>query len=309
MERISTATNYQSALLNILSGQNRQEAAQGQVSTGKVATDLKGYGVHADALTATRSLKSRVDSHIDNTKNLSSTLEVQDQALGQLASAALSARGAVAEAIATGSSEGLMQALQGYLGQAIDSMNTEYQGRHLFAGGQSDTEPVGNLTLADLTAAPSIASLFGNDQLQITSRLDDKLTVSTNFLASDLGAPLMQALKAVQALHQGGSGPLTGNLTPAQSAALEATLPSFDSAWSGLNGAVAQNGGLQNRVSSIQTALEDRQTALSGVLGGITDVDMASAVSRLQLAQTAVQASAQVFATLQGSSLLNALAK
>lgn len=307
MERISTATNYHSALLNILQGQTRQQQAQVQVSTGKVATDLKGYGVHADSLTATRSLQSRVEGHISNAKMLSSTLEVQDQVMSQLATTAQSARGAVAEAIATGSTEGLMSALQGFLSQTVDSLNTEYQGRQLFAGGQSDTKPVASLTLADLTAAPTIASLFNNDQLKITNRLDDNLTVSTNFLASDLAAPLMTALKAVQALNQGGLGPLSGNLTQAQSAALEGMLSGFDGAWSNLNEAVAENGGLQNRVSSIQTALEDRQTALSGVLGDITDVDMSAAVSRLQLAQTAVQASAQVFATLQGSSLLNVL--
>ncbi|HTI66850.1 MAG TPA: flagellin [Caulobacteraceae bacterium] len=307
MERISTATSYHSALLNILSGQNRQSAAESQVSTGKVASDLKGYGVNADSLTATRSLKARVDSHIANAKSLASTLDVQDQALGQLADAAQSARGAVAEAIATGSADGLMTALQGYLGQAVDSLNTEYQGRHLFGGGQSDTAPVGALTLADLTAAPSIASLFGNDQLQITNRLDDNLAVSTNFLASDLGGPLMTALKAVQALDSGPLGPLTGTLTQAQSTALTGMIAGFDGAWNGLNESVAENGGLQNRVSSIQSALTDRQTALSGVLGDMTDVDMSAAVSRLQLAQTAVQASAQVFATLQGSSLLNVL--
>ncbi len=39
----------------------------------------------------------------------------------------------------------------------------------------------------------------------------------------------------------------------------------------------------------------------------MVDVDMAAAVSRLQLAQTALQASANVFATLTGSSLLNVL--
>lgn len=307
MQRISTATNYHSALLNILSGQNRQSAAQAQVSTGKVADDLKGYGVHADALTATRSLKARIDGHVNNAKNLSSTLAVQDQALSQLANAAQGARSAVAEALATGSANGLMTALQGYLSQAVDALNTEYQGRHLFAGGQSDLEPVGPLTLADLTAAASIPGLFSNDQLQINNRLDDKLTVATNFLASDLGAPLFGALKAVQALHQAGPAPLSGHLQPYQSAGLEGVIAGFDAAWSGLNEAVAENGGLQNRVASIQTALEDRQMALTSVLGDMTDVDMAAAVSRLQLAETAVQASAQVFATLTGSSLLNVL--
>jgi flagellar hook-associated protein 3 FlgL len=307
MQRISTSNTYQSALLNILSAQNRQGDAQMQVSTGKVADDLRGYGVNADALTATRTLKARVDGYIDSAKILGSTLTVQDQALGQLADAAQGARQAIAEALATGSATGLMATLQGFLGQAVDALNTEYQGRHLFAGGQTDTEPVTPLTLADLTAAPSIASLFNNDQLAIVNRLDDKLTVKTGFLASDLGAPLFQALKDIETLHQGGSGPLSGTLTTAQQTALQGFVTQLDSAWGGLNEAVAQNGGVQNRVETIQTALEDRQTALAGVLGGITDVDMAAAVSRLQLAQTALQASAQVFSTLSGSSLLNVL--
>lgn len=307
MERISTASTYQSALLNILQGQNRQAAAQTQVSTGKVADDLKGYGVQADALIATRSLKSRIDAHLDNAKNLESTLDVQDQALGQLAASAQTARGAVAEALATGSADGLMNALQGALGEAADAINTNYQGRYLFAGGQSDTQPVGQLNLSDLTAAPTIASLFNNDQLAIDSRLDDKLTVQSNFLASDLGTPMLQALKAVAALDQGPLGPLTGNLTAAQTSALQGMLSSFDQASDGLNEAQAQNGGVQNRVASIKTSLEDRQTALAGVLGNITDVDMAAAVSKLQLAQTALQASARVFAGLSGSSLLNVL--
>ncbi len=307
MDRISTAAGYQSALLQILSAQNRQSAAQSQVSTGKVAQDLQGFGDQADTLTATRSLKARIDSYLSNATALSSTLDVQNQGLGQLADAAQSARGAVAEALATGSADGLMTSLQGFLSQAVDALNTEYQGRRLFAGGQTDTNPVKALSLSDLTAAPSLAGLFNNDQLPTTNRLDDTVTVQTGFLASDLGQPVFQALQAVEAIDQGPLGPLKGSLTQAQQAALQQALPQFDSAWNNVNEAVAQNGGLQNRVSTVQTALQDRQTALTGLLSGITDVDMASAVSKLQLAQTAMQASAQVFATLQSSSLLNIL--
>ena len=307
MDRVSTSATYQSALLNIMSAESRQTDAQTQVSTGKVASSLSGFGVQADTLTATRSLKSRIDSYVDNAKTLSSTLDVQDQALGQLSDAAQSARGAIAEAIATGSADGLMTSLQGYLSQAVDSLNSNYQGRYLFAGGQSGTAPVGSLTLADLTAAPSTPSLFSNDQQTTTSRLDDKQTVSTGFLASSLGQPLFDALKAVEALNQGGGGPLSGTLTQAQSTALTGMLSQFDGAFDSLNTAVAQNGSAQARVTATQTSLVDRQTALSGVLTGITDVDMGAAVSKLQLSQTALQASAQVFASLKASSLLTIL--
>jgi flagellar hook-associated protein 3 FlgL len=307
MTRISTSTTYESALLNILNAQNRLGVSETQVSSGKVADDLKGYGVRADSLTAARSLKSRLDGYVESSRSLTSTLDVQDHALEQLASAALSARGAVAEALATGSAVGLMASLEGYLGQAIDALNTEYQGRHLFAGGQTDGEPLGALTLADLTAAPTIASLFGNDQLELTRRLDDKMSMKIGMLANELGEPLFTALEAVQAIHEGGSGPFDGSLTAAQTAALTALVTTFDQAWAGLNEKVAENGGMQTRLEAVQTSLLDRQTALEGVLGEMVDVDMAAAVSRLQLAQTALQASANVFATLTGSSLLNVL--
>jgi flagellar hook-associated protein 3 FlgL len=46
---------------------------------------------------------------------------------------------------------------------------------------------------------------------------------------------------------------------------------------------------------------------LEGLIGDVSNVDVAEAVSRLAQAQTALQASAQVFATLKDTSLLNLL--
>ena len=248
-------------------------------------------------------------THLDNAKALASTLTVQDGALTQAADAAQGARQAIAEAIATGSTEGLMASLQGKLAQAIDAMNTDYQGRYLFAGGQTSTKPVTAANMADLTVPPSTSAFFTNDQLPASSRLDDNTVVNTGFLASDLGKPLFDTLKTVQALHAGGAGPLSGSLTPAQTTALQGVLTSLDTAWDGLNQAVAQNGVMQNRVSTTQKALTDRQTALGAVLGDMTGVDMADAISRVQLAQLALQASTQAFSMLHGSSLLDLLSR
>ena len=309
MQRVSTGMSYQFALANIMGAQSRELTAQNEISTGKVADSLKGYGLSADTLMATRSLKARVDSQIDNLKVLSSTLTMQDHAVEQLRNTAVGARGEIANALATGSVEGLMTALEGHLGGAIDALNTEFQGRHLFSGGQMDTRPVALVGMAGLTAAPTIASLFSNDQLVVTNRLDEHMVVDTGLLADDLGADLLEAFKAVQALHEGPLGPLTGQPTQAQTTALEGILASFDAAGEEITGHVADNGGVQARVERVKTSLTERQLALTGIIGDITDVDMPAAISRLQLAQTALQASAQVFATLTGSSLLNVLSR
>ena len=50
-----------------------------------------------------------------------------------------------------------------------------------------------------------------------------------------------------------------------------------------------------------------RQNTLAGMMGEITDVDMAEAVSRLQAAQLSVQSAAEVFRTLSETSLINLL--
>lgn len=81
----------------------------------------------------------------------------------------------------------------------------------------------------------------------------------------------------------------------------------FDGVRSGLTNAAAQNGLIQNRADGSQKTQVARQTMLTGMIGDVTDVNMADAVTKLQQAQLQVQASAQVFSMLQGSSLLNFL--
>ena len=57
----------------------------------------------------------------------------------------------------------------------------------------------------------------------------------------------------------------------------------------------------------MKTDLTDQQSTMKGMIGGITDVDMAQATTNLQAAGVAVQAAAQVLLSLQNSSLLNFL--
>ena len=53
--------------------------------------------------------------------------------------------------------------------------------------------------------------------------------------------------------------------------------------------------------------LEARHISLAGMLGDITDADLAKASTDLQQAQLSVQSAAYVFKALQASSLLNIL--
>ena len=307
MNRISTSGTYTTVLANLADSQTRQITAGQQISSQKIAQDFKGYAGKSETLTAMQSVKAKVAGLVDQNKVLVARFADQDTALNQITDATQTARDAIASALASGRVDTLMQQVGGALADATAGLNTKSQGVYLFAGGQVTTQPVSVTALSDLTAAPSIASLFHNDQLVVKNQIDETSSVSGGMLASNIGAGLMQAFKDVQAFQESGSGPFTGQITSAQRTFLEGELAKFDTEHTNLVNTTAQNGTTARRIDDAGIALGKRSDMLDGMLGDITNVNMAEAVSRLQFAQVAVQASAQVFTTLRSSSLLNYL--
>ena len=48
MTRVATNASFQSALLDLQRAQSRQQDAQNRIATGKIATDLSGFGRSAE---------------------------------------------------------------------------------------------------------------------------------------------------------------------------------------------------------------------------------------------------------------------
>jgi flagellar hook-associated protein 3 FlgL len=249
----------------------------------------------------------QVTGYLNNTQVVSAKLATQDSALNQVAGSASDAVQAITQALASSNGSGLMNALQTAFGNAVEGLNTTFNGEYLFSGGQVNTQPVSASSLSDLTAAPSVASLFHNDQRITSTQIDANTSVSTGVLASDAGSPLFQALQAIEAYAQGPNGPFTANLTSAQSTFLTAQISTLDSVQSSLNNIVAQNGQAQAQVTNAQTDLTSRQTMLQNLIGDITSPDIAQATTNLQQSQLAIQAAGQVFQSLNNSSLLGSL--
>lgn len=306
MDRVTTYNNYAHATANLMAAEVQQNQVTQEVSTGKVANSLEGFGMNAEALTAAQSLLTQVSGYVQNAATVTNQLSAQNVALTQVAGAGTNAQQAIAQALASGSAEGLMQSLQSYFGQAVDGLNTQYNGQYLFSGSKVTTPPVAAQQLSDLTSPPP-TGVFQNDQQPTNTRLDESTSIQTGMLASNVGGNLFNAFQAIEAYDQGPNGPLTGTLTAAQSSFLTGVLQSFQQANQGLTDTQAQNGLVQNQVSDAQSTQQQRQTALTNIVGSMADADMAKAAQQLSEAQTAVQASAKIFASLQNDSLLNFL--
>jgi flagellar hook-associated protein 3 FlgL len=307
MDRVSTAGNYSAILANLMAAENRQVDAENRVSSQKNGNSLKDYANQAETLTAMKTVDRRITNYQDGNAAIAAKLTTQDNALNGAADSAQAVRQAITDALANDNADSLMQVVQGQFQTAVTSLNAQYDGKYVFAGGKITTQPVTATQLTDLTSGPPISSFFQNDNFKVQAKLDDSTTVTTGQLASDLGTNMMTSFQALQAFNQGASGPLSGQLTPAQRTFLEGQLSSWDSIRTDLTTATAQNGLVQKQVDTVATGLVAQQNTLTGMIGDITDADMAKAATDLSSANLSVQATAQVLQVMQGSSLLNLL--
>ena len=311
MTRVSTFGNYQSALLSLMSAQSRGEEAQNMVSTTNNATDLVGFGRTSETVSALKSSQTRIQGFIDTSKTVADRLASQDLGLDRVADAATAARLVIANAIAAGRMDGLMSAMETEFKMAQDGLNMKHQGKFVFSGGAVDQQavvlppvPAGS-DLEKLAAMPAAGDAFRNDPLKQKSWLDENVTMDTGVLANEVGQELFDVFRDLQILHQ--TTPLTGQMTDAQKTALTTLMTRFETAAKGVVDVQARNGAMQARVETLLESQEGRKISIDTILSGKTDANMAQAVTELEMAQIAIQASAQVISQLRQVSLLNYL--
>ncbi|MBN8552320.1 MAG: hypothetical protein J0L52_05440 [Caulobacterales bacterium] len=307
MTRVATNANFQSALLDLQRAQSRQQDAQNRIATGKVATDLSGFGRNAETLNALKAADARLAGFIATGEAVKARLDTQALAFDRLIESTDIARDAVANALAAGRFDNLMMELESAFQAAQGALNLKHEGAFLFAGGRVTDAPVEATNLATLAAEPTLADVFSNDQLVASARLDETTITSSGFLADEIGGPLMEVLRALQAYHAGAGGPIAGTLDDAGKAFLQQQLVALDGAREHAVLASARNGARQNQVESLLASQETQQLHLTELIGNRTDADVSQAVTDLNLSQIAIQASAQVINQLRDVSLLNLL--
>jgi flagellar hook-associated protein 3 FlgL len=310
--RVTTSQSMHSALLSMQLGQARVDKYLKQVNTGKIGDSLADFATRAETLMATRGVQVRTDTHIANAQALNAKLKTQDAALGRVVEGANAAVAAVTKALANNDGGAFLAELQSAMDQAVDGLNTSYTGGYLFAGGRGDTPPVSITKLMDLDDPPPLPPAlppprpnpFTNGTFVAENRLDDDSVAKTGVLADDLAGKLFEGLADVAAFPESNFG---APLTQTQHDFLTTLLAKFTEGAAHAVEIQAGNGALQKNVEDNLNVLRDRKDMAASLIADVTEADPLEAASRLTAAQTALQASAKAFTTLQESSLLNLL--
>ena len=307
---LSTADMWASALNNLQQAETSQQTANDQVSTGKIATNLEGFGRTSDVIASYESTLTQTNGYLSVAGTVSDRLSDQDSALGTTSQAADDAKQSILSALASGDGTALMTALSGNYSEALDGLNYQSDGQYLFGGGNDTTPPVtvNSLTALGAMGQTTAASAFVNGSVKKVSKIDSNTSVQTGMLANDLGNAMVQTFQdIIQFNNTNPDGPFGANLTDAQKAYLTTKSQEFSAEYNQILQAQSLNGTMQTQVTNTTKSLQGQVSQLQTQVGNKTDADMATAYSNLQQAQVAVQASSQVLSTLSQYSLLNYL--
>ncbi|MFY0636836.1 flagellin [Maricaulis maris] len=303
MTRVSTFAANQNALMDLMKAQKSLFDAQKQLTTGKLATDLKGVGHQAETLSATRAALQRAQAYEQAAVRTEARLETQDIAMGQMAEAITDLR------LAVTSKDGdyTMHQVREAFNKVSNALNMQHAGTYIFGGTRTDTAPVETNDIDDLIPMGTASEAFVNNDRRPQVQLDQNLTIDTGMLASDVGGEVFDSFKRIADFNAGANGPFDRPLSAPQETFLNGEIQNVITALDNLYTKIGENGAAQANVETMRNSQSDRQTFLQQMLSDLEDVDMAEAATRFQQAQTALDVSAKTFSSLSQVSLLQYL--
>lgn len=301
MTRVATIPLQRTMADAIQRSQEKLAVTQTQLSTGKKANTFADLGTEAVRNLSAHSMLSRQEAQSTVSKRVGTTLSLYQANLEGIDKATTDLRSSLMNAVGTGDTAGLQEAIQTAFDQFRTSLNSAEGGTPLFAGSQTDQTPFSVDTLADAAVTPGSAA-FHDDSVRSTARVADGVDVSYGIGASEIGANLYEAFRTL-----GGAGAIGTPATTAQMTAIKQAVSQLDTGLGDLRAVNAENGRKQNQVDTLTSRGEDRALVLKNVIQDNEDADLGQVAIDLSQNQAVLQASYSVFAQLSGLNLSNYL--
>lgn len=304
MTRISSFAASQFTLQKNLAAQARAAELRIQIASGKKSQVYGGIAGDVRRLEGAETTHAANKSFLRSIERTDLRLKEMEAAVSGLQDIATRFRTDLISAANGDNADSLdLGSIASRLRDEVEGLvNTELDGRFLFAGSATDTRPVdfsdgtgGSLTLAQIQAG----QYYQGNSDQLSMRADESLTVDYGLTADPSQQAgfhgLITALSEVIA-------------TPTSQTVIDNALGKL----SGQNGAIsrladsrAQIGSTRELLGAVQQRLSDTQVDVEKEISDIEDVDLTRAATELSEQQTTLESSFAVTARLARTSLLN----
>jgi flagellar hook-associated protein 3 FlgL len=300
MTRVATVPLQHTLSGAIQRSQGKLAAAQIQLNTQTKTPDYASLGTQAVRNLSAHSLVAREEAHSAVATQLGTTLSLYDANISGLDTMGGNLSQSIFEAVATGDSPGLQEAIGAAFDQFRATLNASQGGVPLFGGSQT-TPPFTPSTLAD-TAGLDPASAFTNDGVKASARVGDHLDVTYGVTASDLGTDMLAAFRTLAE-----AGPIGARPTPAQTESLKKALGQIGTALGNVRAINGENGRKQAQLETLATRADQRGLIYKGIISRNEDADLGQVAIDIAQQKAVLEASYSVFGQLSGLSLVNYL--
>lgn len=306
MNRISTLSQQQAVVSQMLRAQIQVADDQRQVATGFKADRYEGIARDAATLVSARAVESRTMQFIELGQQVGAQVALQDTGLTTLYDTAKDLRDSILYSLANVSGRTISVDLESAFISSKSVLNTRFAGKFLFAGSRTDVQPFDAVNLADLAVvATPVTDFFQNSQQKAQVRIEQNLVIEHGILADNMGLGVMASIKRMAEYNT--ATPFSQVLTPADKAILQAEVASLDNVLSEIIKLQAGNGYVANRIESVTVRNESLDNVNKQLIADLSEVDMAEAISRFNQDKLAVEASYNLIRQLSQISLMNFL--
>ncbi|WP_316858542.1 flagellin [uncultured Cohaesibacter sp.] len=294
--RVATFHTTSSLLDRTLTTQARLANIQKQESTGLVSTDYAGLGSEAGSVISLSASISTAESNISAAETVISRSDTIASVLQDITDLLTNARSSVSATSTSDELQDLQTSAAEYLEDLELLLNTQYQGRYIFSGSLTDTEPVdtSSYEATDLTTVNT--DYYQGDSYTQVIRLDSGTQVEYGVTATLEG--IEEAMRALSYLAN--SITLTTSelddvddlLVDAQDAIITAT---------------SAAGTVSSRLETYIENEEDYIAQMEDLATDATSIDIAAAAVEATTYETMLEASYSALSTIINLSLVDYL--
>ncbi len=275
--RVATFASSQSLLQAAMRIQVKQAQATLQQASGLVSDDYGGLGSKAGSVVSLQASMTRSKAYEEAGNTASNRVQTMYSAVGSIIDDLSSLKATLASS--TISSETLQTTAKSALESVVSLMNTQLDGRYLFAGSAVDTKPVDISSIEGSTATSASALDYYQGDEQVASvRVSSSRVISYGVTAND--SSFRQALWAISTIANGSTdstsvtdaiNSLTSSISDMANVQTKLSLDASD---------------LKEAVSS----QEDYQTSTADVISTLADVDITTVAANMSNYEAQLQA-------------------
>ena len=281
--RVANLAQHTFTLNRALDTQSRLQDLQAQIATGRKSLAYAGISADAAQLVSLEGQLTRVQQFQEGNILVDQRLSRMDSAIGTIFDSMLALRSLLQQELNAPSTGNvpLADEAQNHLDTVVSQLNLKVNGRFLFAGSKTTTQPVQSPPPDPAVFGVPEASYYDGDSVELTARIAEDREIQYGVTADRL--VFQETIGALQAAIEGDN---TDDLALVD-AALALTVNAIDV----LPEIRAEVGAAQLGIADQNKRHEDFVVFTGNVVSNIENVDVPSAVSRLASEETLLEAS------------------